>query len=155
MKKNTRIKGQRIRVQKGSVLIEFALSMLLYFALFSGIFGFGYSLNAYSMVQNAVRDGARYASRKPYDSASATPSQTFLSAVKNRVVYSDPAGGTVPVVRGLATSNVQLDVTMSGSAPTQMTVSIINFNVDAVFFQYNMNGFPSVTFPYLGIPTPP
>ncbi len=149
------MKGQRIRVQKGSVLIEFALSMLLYFALFSGIFGFGYSLNAYSMVQNAVRDGARYASRKPYDSATATPSQAFLTAVQNRVVYSDPAGGTVPVVRGLATSNVQLNVTMSGSAPTQMTVSITNFNVDAIFFQYNMNSFPSVTFPYLGIPTPP
>ncbi len=91
-------RGKRSQEQKGSVIIEFVLTMLLYFALFAGIFGFGYSLNAYSMVQNAVRDGARYASRKPYDSATATPSQAFLTAVKNRVVYSNPAGGTVPVV---------------------------------------------------------
>ena len=155
MNRKKTIPGKRIRAQKGSVLVEFALSMLLYFALFAGVFGFGYSLNAYSMVQNAVRDGARYASRKPYDSSTATPSQTFMTAVKNRVVYSDPAGGTVPVVNGLTTANVQLDVIMNGSAPMQMTVSITNFNVNAVFFQYNMNGFPSVTFPYLGIPTPP
>lgn len=155
MNRKTLIRGKRTQEQKGSVIIEFVLTMLLYFALFAGIFGFGYSLNAYSMVQNAVRDGARYASRKPYDSATATPSQTFLTAVKNRVVYSDPAGGTVPVVNGLTPAHVELSVVMNGSAPMQMTVSIRNFNVDAIFFQYNMDSFPSVTFPYLGIPTPP
>jgi hypothetical protein len=36
-----------------------------------------------------------------------------------------------------------------------MTVSISNFSIDAVFGTVTLNGNPSVSFPYLGIPTPP
>ena len=143
--------------EKGSVFVEFALSFLVLFSIFTGAFEFGYAFYAYNTLVNAVREGARYASMKPYDSASATPSTSFSTAVKNMVVYANPspANGATPVVRGLSTSNVNLAVLTNGTAPQQMTVSISGFSLDAVFGTINLNGNPSVSFPYLGIPTPP
>ena len=141
--------------QRGSVLIEFALAFLVIFAVFAGAFEFGYAFYAYNTLQNAVREGARYASLKPYDSASSTPSDSFLSAVQNMVVYSDPAGGQTPILRGLSPSNVALNVQTSGNAPMQVTVSITGYSLDAVFGTVALQGKPSVSFPYLGIPTPP
>ena len=143
--------------QKGSVFIEFALSFLVLFSIFTGAFEFGYAFYAYNTLVNAVREGARYASMRPYDSASSTPSTAFSTAVKNMVVYANPSpdNGTSPILRGLSTSNVNVAVLTSGSAPLQMTVSISGFSLDAVFGTINLNGNPSVSFPYLGIPTPP
>jgi Flp pilus assembly protein TadG len=143
--------------QKGSVFIEFALSFLVLFSIFTGAFEFGYAFYAYNTLVNAVREGARYASLKPYDSASSTPSTAFNTAVQNMVVYANPspANGASPILRGLSTSNVHLTVLANGGAPTQMSVSISNFSLDAVFGTISLNGNPSVTFPYLGIPTPP
>ena len=140
--------------QRGSVMVEFALSTVILFALTTGIFGFGYAINSYDNLQNAVRDAARYASRKPYDSATSTPSSAFQTAVRNMVLYQSTTAGTSPVVKGLAASNVALTVTMQGGAPMEMNVAITNFQLDAVFFTISLNGSPSVTFPYLGIPTP-
>jgi hypothetical protein len=73
------------------------------------------------------------------------------------VVYANPspANGAMPILRGLSTSNVNLNVLANGGTPTQMTVSISNFSLDAVFGTVTLNGNPSVSFPYLGIPTPP
>ena len=143
--------------QKGSVFIEFALSFLVLFTIFTGAFEFGYAFYAYNTLVNAVREGARYASLKPYDSASSTPSTAFNTAVQNMVVYANPspANGAAPILRGLSTSNVNLTVLANGGAPTQMTVSISGFSLDAVFGTINLNGNPSVSFAYLGIPTPP
>lgn len=141
--------------QRGSILVEFALTFLLLIALFSGAFEFGYVLFAYNTLVSAVREGARYASLRPYDSASSTPSPAFATAVQNMVVYGDPAGGTTPVLRGLAASNVQVSILTSGSAPLQVTVSITGFSVDAVFGTVILNNKPACSFPYLGIATPP
>jgi Flp pilus assembly protein TadG len=143
--------------QKGSVFIEFALSFLVLFSIFTGTFEFGYAFYAYNTLVNAVREGARYASLKPYDSASSTPSAGFNTAVQNMVVYANPSpsNGATPILHGLSTSNVNLTVLANGSAPLQMTVSISNFSLDAVFGTITLNGNPSVSFPYLGIPTPP
>jgi len=143
--------------QKGSVFIEFALSFLVLFSIFTGAFEFGYAFYAYNTLVNAVREGARYASLKPYDSASSTPSTAFNTAVQNMVVYANPSppSGSTPILHGLSTSNVNLTVLTNGSAPMQMTVSISSFSLDAVFGTVTLNGNPSVSFPYLGIPTPP
>ncbi|HTA70034.1 MAG TPA: TadE/TadG family type IV pilus assembly protein [Bryobacteraceae bacterium] len=143
--------------QRGSVFIEFALSFLVLFSIFTGAFEFGYAFYSYNTLVNAVREGARYASLKPYDSASSTPSTDFNTAVQNMVVYANPSPSNhaTPILHGLSTSNVNLTVLTSGSAPVQMTVSISNFSIDAVFGTVTLNGNPSVSFPYLGIPTPP
>jgi hypothetical protein len=108
----------------------------------------------------AVREGARYASLKPYDSRTTTPTSAFQTAVQNMVVYgnSSPADGAAPIVPGLTAGNVQLTVTGGGAgtltAPTQITVSITGFQVDSVFGKWNLNGKPNATFPYTGILTP-
>jgi Flp pilus assembly protein TadG len=147
--------------ERGNALIEFALSFFLIFAVFSGIFQFAYSFYVYNTLVVAVREGARYASIKPYDSTSTTPTSGFQNAVRNMVVYGDPnpPGGAPPAVPGLLASNVALFVTGGGAgtltAPTQITVSITGFRIDAVFGTWNLSGKPNATFPYMGILTPP
>lgn len=154
--------GQRPAAgERGNALIEFSLSFFLIFAVFGGIFQFGYSFYAYNALVNAVREGARYASLKPYDSATATPSNAFLADVQNMVVYGTtaPANGATPVVQGLQLTNVAVTPTggLSGTLtpPTQMTVSITGYRVDAVFGTWTLTGKPNATFPYMGILTPP
>lgn len=147
--------------ERGNALIEFALSFFLIFAVFSGIFQFAYSFYVYNSLVNAVREGARYASLKPYDSTTTTPTAAFLLAVQNMVVYGDsnPAQGAPTVVPGLETGKVALTVTGGGSGtltvPTQMTVTITGFTVDGVFGNWALSGKPNATFPYTGILTPP
>jgi Flp pilus assembly protein TadG len=147
--------------ERGNALIEFALSFFLLFAVFSGIFQFAYSFYVYNALVTAVREGARYASLKPYDSTTTTPSSTFQTAVQNMVVYGDanPVQGAAPVVAGLAAGNVAVVPTGSGTgtltAPTQMSVSITNFRVDSVFGSWTLINKPNATFPYTGILTPP
>ena len=151
----------RLSRTRGSALVEFALSFFLIFSIFSGVFQFAYQFYVYNALVAAVREGARYASLKPYDSTSTPPSGAFLGAVQNMVVYGDstPANGAVPVVPGLTTGNVALTVTGSGTgtltAPAQMTVTISGFTVNSVFGTWTISGKPTCTFPYMGILTPP
>lgn len=141
--------------QRGSIFIEFALTFLLLVTIFAGTFQCGYAFFAYNTLVNAVREGSRYASLRPYDSAGSTPSAAFTTAVQNFVVYGNPVGGTNPILRGLTTANVQLTVLALGTAPLQVTVSITGFTIAAVFANFTLNSKPSCSFPYLGIPTPP
>ncbi len=147
--------------ERGNALIEFALSFFMIFSVFSGIFQFAYSFYIYNVLVGAVREGARYASLKPYDSTTTTPSAAFLSAVQNMAVYGtdNPGHGAVPVVQGLQPNNISLTVTGGGTgtltAPSQMTVTITGFTINAVFGTWTITGKPTCTFPYTGILTPP
>ncbi len=131
------------------------------FAVLSGVFQFGYAFYAYNALVNAVRNGARYGSNYPYSSTTATPDTTILHNVQNLVVYgrATPADGAQPVVAGLTTSNVAVVMTPGNAGgitpPTAVTVSIVNFSLDAVFGTINLNGRPFALFPYTGILTPP
>ena len=133
--------------QRGSTMIEFALSAFLLFTFFSGVFQLGYTFYAYNTLVNAVRDGARYASLKPVDLGSAPAGGDFLRAVQNQVVYGSPAPppGAPPVLNGLTTGNVSLIV-----APKSVTVSITDFHINAVFSTLALNGRPSAAYPYTG-----
>ena len=138
---------------KGGVTLEFALSMLLLIPIFLGVWAFGYTFFQYAQLENAVRAGARYASFQNYDSASVTPTGSFLTAVQKATVYGDPAANTAtatPVVNGLTTANVQLTVTFTSGAPSAMTVAIKNFQVLSYFGKVTLNNKPYVWFPYLG-----
>src|SRR5262245_17518824 len=63
----------RRRGQSGNALIEFALAFGFLFPCLTGTFQFGYAFFIYNELQNAVRQGARYAAFKTYDSSSSTP----------------------------------------------------------------------------------
>ena len=143
-----------LRCRRGNVMIEFAIGATVLTSIFAGTFQFGYTFYQYNLLKNAVSDGARYASLRPYDSSSTTPSSAFQDAVKNMVVYGNPAGGSSPIAPNLATSNVNLNVTFTNSVPTAMTVSITSYTIGAVFGTTTLNNKPSVTYSYQGVYSP-
>ena len=143
----------RRRGQRGNALIEFALAFGFLFPVLTGTFQFGYAFFVYNELQNAVRQGARYAAYKTYDSASTTPSTAFANSVKNAVVYGNPAGGTVPIVPTLTTANVNLTVTFTNGVPEMMTVSIQNYTLDAFLRTFSISK-PAASFSYVGVYAP-
>lgn len=143
----------RRRGQRGNALIEFALAFGFLFPVLAGTFQFGYAFFVYNELQNAVRQGARYAAFKTYDSSSTTPSTAFANSVKNAVVYGNPAGGTTPIVPSLTTANVNLQVTFTDGVPEMMTVSIQNYTLDAFLRTFSISK-PAASFSYVGVYAP-
>lgn len=150
----------RRRSQSGNVMVEFAIGAAVMVAVFTGTFQFGYNFYRYNTLASAVSNGARYASLRPYDSNTSTPSSAFLTAVQNMVVYGDPgAKNTTPISPGLKTSNVKMSVQFSSNIPGKgvpLTVSVYvdNYTLDAVFGQNAYNGKPRVTYAYEGVYSP-
>jgi Flp pilus assembly protein TadG len=126
--------------QTGSALIEFAMSLILLSALFTGIFQVGYTYYGYQRLVNSVRAGARYASLRP----GAVTDAGFAEAVRNLVVYSDPvpAENSKAILAGLTPENV--DVVVQDKIAT---VSIHGFVLDSLFSKVRLDGRPTVTFP--------
>ncbi len=144
--------------ERGSVMVEFTLSIMFLVPLFLGLWEFGFAFYNYSKLENAVRGGARYASMKQYDSANTTPTSAFLTAVQKMTVYGDPAAdpqAAAPVAPGLTTDNVQLAVTFSNGVPATVTVSINNYQLPTYIGNVTLRGKPYVWFPHLGIFGPP
>jgi Flp pilus assembly protein TadG len=130
--------SRRRRVaQGGSVMLEFALAFMMLFGFFAGIFQFGYTFYAYNTLVSAVRQGARYAAGRPRDAG-------FQTAVENQVVYGNPSppAGAKPMLNGLTTGNVAVRFT-----PAEVTVSITNFQINAVFSTVTLSGRPKITYP--------
>jgi hypothetical protein len=128
----------------GSALIEFAGSLILLTAVFVGVFEIGYAFFSYATLVNAVRAGARYSSLQQ---RGALPDPEVAKAVRNMVVYGDPAPAdhSRPLVRGLSTENVEII-----NGPGTSTVSLRGFEVDALFAKLKLDGRPTVTFPLAG-----
>ena len=148
----------RLPQERGSVTVEFALSLLLLIPVFLGTWAFGFTFFQYAQLENAVRAGARYASEQAYHSASTTPNSDFLTAVRNVTVYGDPGADSstaTPVVAGLTPGSVQLAVTFTAGAPSAVAVSIANFQLQSYTNKVTLNGKRYVWFPYLGTWGPP
>ncbi len=133
---------RRRNPSSGSALIEFAASLIVLSALFTGIFQVGYTFVTYHSLVNAVRAGARYASLQSATSTVDAPG--FAKAVRNLVVYGEPApaNGSKPVVPGMTAEHVELIL-----GPTSATVSVRDFEIDALFSKVRLDGRPTVTFP--------
>jgi Flp pilus assembly protein TadG len=142
------------RDRAGQVLIEFAGGAGVMLTLFAGTFWLGYTFIQYNRLQSAVAQGARYASLVPYDSASPTPSERFLLAVRNVAVYGNPVSGGTPALRGLAPENVNLSVTFANGVPHAMTVWISGYTIGAVFRATTLTTKPRATYLYQGIWAP-
>jgi Flp pilus assembly protein TadG len=143
-----------MRNARGMAIVEFAMGSSVLLAAFFGTFEIGYSLIQYNELETAVAQGARYASIIPYDSATATPSAAFSTAVKNMVLYGSPVAGTSPVVSGLTSGNINLTVTFANGVPGSMQVSISGYTINALFGTYTLTGKPQVTYPYQGVWAP-
>lgn len=159
MKPNTLKTRRRWGSRAGSAMVEFALGSTILVTVFTSAFQYGYIFYQYNALQNAVINGAHYAAQYRYDSTTSTPSNSFQTKVQNMVVYGDPTGNTTtPVLKNLATSNVNLTVTMLGSGtalvPSAMTVSISGYTINAIFGSYACTNKPSMTYAYQGIFSP-
>ena len=53
--------GRRSRRDRGGAMIEFAISLSLFFTMFFGVVNVGRALYAYNWVSNAARKGTRFA----------------------------------------------------------------------------------------------
>jgi Flp pilus assembly protein TadG len=135
--------------RRGSALIEFALSFGIIFPLFYGTFQFAVAFQRYGGLISAVRAGGRYASYRTYDSATSSPSAAYLAAVRNAVVYGNPAGGTVPVAPGLTPAHVNVQMGMWEGIPKTVRVSIKNYPLQVFFTKWNLNK-PEAIFPFTG-----
>ena len=134
--------------ERGNAVLEFALSFAVLWALFSGVFQYGYSMYIYNNLAIAVANGANYAARVQFDD----PDHTFATAVKNMVVYGSPAAGTTPMVAGLGTGNVAVSwTTDSEGVPQTITVGITGFTVNAVFKTFTFTNKPQVTVKWFGV----
>lgn len=137
------------RGEQGNALMEFALAFSFLFPLFYGTFQFGYTFFLYNELHCAVRNGARYASYRTYDSASATPSNAWATAIKNAVVYGNPAGGSTPNVPNMTAGNVTVAMAFRDGVPDMVTVGIQNYQINALFRTYTLQK-PSMTMSYTG-----
>lgn len=146
--------GRRGRRQRGSAALEFALGSGVLLSMFAGTFQFGYTFYQYNALANAVNTGAQFAAMRKYDSASSTPTSAFSTAVKNVVVYGNPAGTGTPIVPGLTPSHVNLTVTFVNNVPSRMRVAINGYTINSVFTTTNCTNKPSFSYPYYGIYQP-
>ena len=85
--------------QRGGTLVEFSIAATVFLITMFAVLEFGRALWTHNALTDAARKGARYA---------VLHSQGDIDAVKNVVVYGDPAGGTNPVVDNLSTTNVNV-----------------------------------------------
>jgi Flp pilus assembly protein TadG len=133
--------------ERGNALLEFALGWSILWVLFAGIYQFGYSFYVYNSVLTSVANAVELGSKMTYDTANTSQ---FSTALQNMVVYGNTTAGTSPIVPGLSTSNVTVNVNPQGTLPTDITITINNFTIDAVFARFTFNGKPRATAVYMG-----
>jgi Flp pilus assembly protein TadG len=135
----------------GSSLVEFALGATIMFSIFAGTFQWGYTFYIYNNVQTAVNNGARYAALRVYDSSTHTPSDCFIAAVQNMVAYGDPSGATTNTVApGLTPARVSVTGTFNNGVPSQLTVGILSYTINAVVTSTTVTNKPQMTYPFMG-----
>lgn len=139
--------------RRGNAIVEFALSGGLLITMALGTYQFGYGLYVYDTLQSAVRNGARYASKRSYKSSSNACVDKIVTSIRNMTVYGDPTpeAGADAVVRGLTTSKVSVSYTKDANGvPYEVTVTISNFDIETVLNTFHFNEQPYTKLPYLG-----
>jgi Flp pilus assembly protein TadG len=106
------------RGERGATLVEFAIGATVFLTAMFAVIEFGRALWTHNALSDAARRGARYA---------VNHQATDVDAVKNIVVYGDPAGGAKPLVDNLTTGNVQVQYSSFGLGAGTVSVSITNY----------------------------
>lgn len=151
-----------LKGRRGSSILEFAIAVSVMVLFFTGVFQFGYTFYAYSKLENVTRAGARYGSLSVYRSSSATanslPSSTFVNEVRNVAVYGHPDGpgdGRTPMVSGLTTDHVSVNVSFADDLPANVSVSISGLRINGLFGEWQANNKPNAIFQFVGRYAPP
>lgn len=130
--------------RRGSAILELTFSASFLVALLAGAVQYGHTFFVYGQLQEAVRNGARYASMRPFTAGSPACIVKMQDDVRGMVADASKAVGLNP---SQVTVTYQTD---SKGVPDAVTVSIDGFTVDALFSIYTFRGKPSITVPYLG-----
>ena len=109
--------------ERGATLVEFSIAVTVFLIAMFGVIEFGRALWAHNALTDAARRGARYATLH-------TPADT--DAIKNVVVYGDPAGGTQPLVPNLTTTNVTVNYSSIAVNKGTVSVGITNYQFQFV-----------------------
>jgi Flp pilus assembly protein TadG len=156
-----------LRVERGSVMVEFTFVAPLLVALFLGTVFYGYDFYTYARLEEVVRSGSRFASIQTYDVYSGndpTPScgsttcnmaldqsaSAFATRVANFTVYGDPAGGTQPLLENLSLANVAVSIDVKNGVPVGTWVKITGYSMLTPTGRITLNGKPAVYFPFQG-----
>jgi Flp pilus assembly protein TadG len=106
------------RNERGSTLVEFAIGATVFFTAMFAVIEFSRALWAHNALADAARRGARYA---------VNHSSADSLAVKNVVVYGNPAGGTQTLVDNLTPANVDVQYSNFSLGKGTVSVKIINY----------------------------
>jgi Flp pilus assembly protein TadG len=110
--------------ERGTTLVEFAIALSVFLVTMFGVIEFGRAIWVHNALADAARRGARYA---------VLHSASEAAAVKNVVVYGDPAGGTQTTVPNLTTDNVSVNYANSfGLNQGTVSVSVTNYEFQFV-----------------------
>lgn len=134
----------------GAALIEFTLIAPFLTLLLLGAWNYGYAFFRYSQLEEAVRDGARFASIRRLDDNSPA---LYTKEVQCVVATGTPNCSAASVVPGLTFDKVAVRRFPSTGRPTEIEVSVTTFPI-AEFFPVNVINKPRARFPYGGIYAP-
>jgi Flp pilus assembly protein TadG len=109
--------------ERGATLVEFAIALTVLLTSMFAVIEFGRALWVHNALTDAARRGARYAVLNSLGSE---------DAVKNVVIYGDPAGGTQPVVPNLTPANVTVTYSEFALNKGTATVSITGYQFQFV-----------------------
>ncbi|MBK9169778.1 MAG: pilus assembly protein [Bryobacterales bacterium] len=135
--------------RRGSVLIEMALSATLVAAILVGIVQLGYVQSSIDKLQVALRAGALYGSRIPYQARSGPCLDRLRDGVRRMVVYGAPEGEAGSVIPGLAPEHVVVDyVADEKGVPREIRVAVRDFGLEVGLAHAPLSA--AVTLPYRG-----
>ena len=138
------------RGRRGNAMAEFALAVGVFVPTLLGVFQFGYAFYVYNQLVGAVREAARYASIRVYDSSTETPSDSYLAAVRNAAVYGNTDGSGQPIVSGLATNKIAVAVSMIDGVPDMVTVSVSDYTMNTIVNSFHLTNKPAASFHFEG-----
>jgi Flp pilus assembly protein TadG len=134
------IQTRQRKRQKGTALVEAALTLGLYTVIVFSLFDFGYIMYLHQVIATRAATAARYGALNPTDTA----------GMKNYVVYNQTTGSGSGMF-GLTTSMVTATRSGSGTNADRITITVSGYRYPAIAPAMAATGKPiSVTIPVEG-----
>lgn len=127
--------------ERGTQLLELAIALPVMLMLLGSVAEFGRFFYTYTTLTNAVRAGARHASKWERNASWTFPETSKMVVYGD---YSDTSKG--PILPGLTTSNVVVQA--NGPAPNKIdsvTVKIVNYKYQPLFDLGKITGISALT----------
>lgn len=127
--------------ERGTQLLELAIALPVMLMLLGSVAEFGRFFYTYTTLTNAVRAGARHASKWERNASWTFPETSKMVVYGD---YSDTSKG--PILPGLSTSNVVVQA--NGPAPNKIdsvTVKIVNYKYQPLFDLGKITGISALT----------